>query len=169
MISRTQRCHDSEYSTEYITIHFSRHFQQFTIGSPATMRILTTNALSNADNFIWTSVDVMEGWYIAKAFDTSATLGISAGSIPFFVIQGSDTSCLLKVPTTTSNPLPSQTSSSPSGSSKSSIGTGDIVGITLGVTAGAICLLLALFTIPRLKPRNDISGPTKPRRPYLLY
>ncbi|KAF9483873.1 hypothetical protein BDN70DRAFT_873267 [Pholiota conissans] len=143
-------------------------------GSPATMRILTTRVLSNADSFIWPSVDVLEGWYIAKASDTSNMLGISAGSAPFYVKQGSDTSCLLKVPTSTISTLPPNQSTpfSPS-SSKPSIGTGDIVGITLGVIAGAICLLLAVFTLPRLRRGSPTiithSSTAKPQRPYLLY
>ena len=113
-------------------------------------RILTTSVLSTADSFTWLSVDVREGWYIAKAFDTAGTLGISAGSDPFYLKQGNDTGCLVTQPISTisiSSQAPSSTPSSP----KTSIGAGDIVGITLGIIAGLICLLLAAFTFPRLK------------------
>ncbi len=79
-------------------------------------RILTTSVLSTADSFTWSSVDVREGWYIAKAFDTAGTLGISAGSDPFYLKQGSDTGCLVTQPITTisiSSQVPSSTPSSP--------------------------------------------------------
>lgn len=138
--------------------------------SPET-RILTTSVLSTADSFTWSSVDVKEGWYIAKAFDTAATLGISAGSAPFYLKQGNDTGCLVTQPSSTisiASQIPPPTPSSPLGS-KPSIGAGDIVGITLGVTAGLICLLLAAFTFPRLKQHNPFIAATKAGRPRLLY
>ncbi|KAF8969945.1 hypothetical protein BDZ97DRAFT_1754351 [Flammula alnicola] len=138
--------------------------------SSSTFRILTTEALSNAASFTWSLVDVKEGWYIAKAFDTADKLGISAGSSPFFVTQGNDTSCLLTTNTSsTVNPSPSQTASPGPSDSRGFIGTGDIVGIALGVTAGLICLIVAAFTFPRLRRREPPDPATKRRRPYLLY
>ncbi|KJA18546.1 hypothetical protein HYPSUDRAFT_947689 [Hypholoma sublateritium FD-334 SS-4] len=138
--------------------------------SPET-RILTTSVLSTADSFTWSSVDAKEGWYVAKAFDTAATLGISAGSAPFYLKQGNDTGCLVTQPSSTipmSSQIPPPTLSNPSGS-KTSIGAGDIVGITLGITAGLICLLFAAFTFPRLKQHNPFIAATKTGQPRLLY
>ncbi|KAF5330798.1 hypothetical protein D9619_005828 [Psilocybe cf. subviscida] len=137
-------------------------------------RILSTNISSSAADYQWSPVDVKEGWYNARAYDTANTTGISASSSPFFVAQGLDTSCLLALgPTQSSTPT---ASGSPGPNDATSIPVGDIVGIALGVTAGILGLITA-FVLPRMRKRDSDSKPlldspktiTKKQRPRLLY
>ncbi|KDR81492.1 hypothetical protein GALMADRAFT_134924 [Galerina marginata CBS 339.88] len=134
-----------------------------------SFRTLTTDVPSNADNYIWPSVDVNEGWYTAKAFDTAASLGISAVSEPFFVSRGTNTSCFSPDPTNataaTSSVPANATSTFPS-PRRGALHSGDIIGISLGVTVGII-FLFAAFIFPRMC-RRELPSP-KGRRPYLLY
>lgn len=134
-------------------------------------RILSTNISSSAANFHWNPVDVKEGWYNAQAYDTANTTGISASSSPFFVAQGSDTTCLLAL-----GPTQSSTPNAPQPNDSSHIPIGDIVGIALGVTAGVLGLVTA-FVLPRMRKRTHDSKPlldtpktiTKKKWPRLLY
>jgi len=127
---------------------------------------VTTDALSIADNFRWSPVNVNVGWYIAKAFDTPATLNISTISAPFHVNPSEDTSCLNQANevSTSGSTSPTRTSTV-TVSSKSSIPAGDIAAIVIGGIAGI--LLLVAFIFPRWR-RHKLAQ-QKEGRPHLLY
>lgn len=137
----------------------------------ATTRTLTNNTSSDADVYLWSPVDVDEGWYLVKASDTGANVGISAQSAIFFVSRGPDIKCLppnITTTTTTTFTNANAPTLPPTNSTsvREALGTGDIIGIALGVTIGVAVLVLA-YVFPRLWHR-ELPDP-KNRRPYLLY
>lgn len=134
--------------------------------SPMVFRTLTNNTPSDANGYVWSPVDINEGWYFAKAFNTGTIQGISAQSGLFFVSRGQDVKCLLSNATTTANPITPTSPPTNTISGREPLGTGDIIAISLGVTIGVTVLVLA-YAFPRLWHR-ELPDP-KNRRPYLLY
>lgn len=134
----------------------------------------------------WNHVDVPVGAYVAVAFDTQRTTGINAQSLPFFVLNGSNTSCLNTITSTslhqTSTFPPTSSTSSTSAVQTSSVAemtpmpgglsSGALAGTVAGVIVGVLLLLLA-FTFPSFwrhsLPRRQSSRASRPGGPYLLF
>lgn len=113
------------------------------------------------DLYLWAPVDIDEGWYTAKAFDTGELLGISGQSAPFFVAQTQ-----LHPPCPMANNTISSTNTTDS-SGHPVLHAPEIVGITLGGIVGSVALLVLVFIVPRFW-RKELPVP-KARRPRLLY
>lgn len=99
---------------------------------PTVNTTLDSNINATMDSWIWQQVNVPPGYYVLKGF----VLDNTSQTDPFFVINGSDTSCLQTQPPT---PTPSQTTTS--GSSKK-VNAGAIA----GATVGAVILIAVVFT-----------------------
>ncbi|KAJ3489924.1 hypothetical protein NLI96_g1771 [Meripilus lineatus] len=163
-------------------------------GTTLVSRTLTDAIPAKAQQILWNTVDVPSGTYVAVAFDTDGSAGISAASSPFFVLNGQDTSCLASNKSATASvstqSVSSQTSvshtptaagaSSPSesgGSNAASLATppkalspGALAGTIVGIIVGVILLLIA-FSYPHLW-RHSLPNPARSRRPggpYLLF
>ncbi|KAJ6600003.1 hypothetical protein DFH09DRAFT_1355989 [Mycena vulgaris] len=80
-------------------------------------------------SYIWPSVNVSAGWYALEASISGTTV---AESLSFYVINGSDTSCVGPVSPSSSSSTPNPTSS---GTPTSSGGSASTSGITLPVNA----------------------------------
>ena len=152
-------------------------------GDPVLVsRTLSTNVSASADQFMWVSVDVPPGSYVAVAFDTSQTAGIFAQSPPFFVQMGEDSSCLATASTT----LPSSPSGSPTptsgpdalsgsadasaGSQPKKLGAGVLAGVVVAVVVGVLLLILAA-TFPHYWKEALVRRRQKqhPGGPYHLF
>ncbi|KAG5652500.1 hypothetical protein H0H81_004813 [Sphagnurus paluster] len=133
----------------------------------------------SSSSFNWTSVSVPQGFYLLTASLQNVQEPYSTNSSPFFVQQGTDTSCL-NIPSSPSSSSPgssstpstpstssedatssSDTSSSSSptvipigGSSESTINKGAIVG---GVVAGVLALLITLSAFCICRRRHSRS------------
>ncbi|TBU28999.1 hypothetical protein BD311DRAFT_721162 [Dichomitus squalens] len=118
-------------------------------------RTLSTNVSASAGQFMWASVDVPPGPYVAVAFDTSQNTGIFAQSLPFFVQMGQDSSCLASASATSAPPPPgsptstsdseasSGSSDSSAGSQPKKLGAGVLAGVVVAVVVGVLLLILA--------------------------
>lgn len=125
-------------------------------------------------SFVWTSVNVSQGWYILTA--TIPIDDVSQNSSPFFVFTETNTSCLSTTSTSTSAPLPSPSdpygfnasqpnvnpapASELSSQSKSKVPT--IVGVTVGMAVLVIGIILGL-ALRRVRSRA-INGNSKNNR-----
>ncbi|KAI8999033.1 hypothetical protein BD414DRAFT_476777 [Trametes punicea] len=158
-------------------------------GSKLVSRILTTNISATATQYTWSPVDVPQGAYVAVAFDTPRTLGITAESPPFVVLLGQDTTCLTSTVTaalvssfiasSASNPTAGADASEPPVSIASSNATGSqikvlspgalggtVAGVTLVVVSLVLALTLSYYRENSLtrRPRNS-----RPGGPYYLF
>jgi len=105
------------------------------------------NVSAQADSWKWPSVNLAQGQYQIRGEVGTVT----ALSTPFYILNGSDISCLSGVPTPT--PSPSVSVSPVSDTSLShSKKTGVIVGVVVGVIAG-ICLVVAIIIWLRRRKR----------------
>lgn len=105
------------------------------------------NVSAQADSWKWPSVNLAQGQYQIRGEVGTVT----ALSTPFYILNGSDISCLPGVPTST--PSPSVSASPVSDTSLShSKKTGVIVGVVVGVIAG-ICLVVAIIIWLRRRKR----------------
>ena len=139
--------------------------------SLAVTIVMNFNPIAQA--YVWNSVNVSQGWY--KLLSTVSSSPMSQNSsLPFFVRTGSNTSCLGLaagiISATTSTHIPtSMTSSSRSVtslpasnlSSTSSSKVPTIVGVTVGVAALVIGVLLVWFILTRKKKSRTNDGNNK--------
>jgi hypothetical protein len=102
-----------------------------------TLMTLSDNIDATALNWTWEQVDVPSGRYILEG----AVLDANTTSNSFFVANGSDTSCLQSIPTT-STPTPSQMPPPTSKNTHAAAIAGGIVGgaVLLSVLLGALFL-----------------------------
>lgn len=111
---------------------------------------LATNVPPYSASFLWSSVNVPQGWYVVNATIDS----YSAQSFPFFVLNGTDLSCLFSSTSTTSMSVSTTSMQSPSSSANSSstvtppvtvggssTSSTHFVGAIVGITIGAVALL----------------------------
>jgi hypothetical protein len=136
--------------------------------NPGTItEALTTTTDPFGLNFTWQSVNVSQGYYAIVA----AVPGFSTESSPFFVSNGTDTSCLTaSTPSPSASMSPSSTTPAPTSSpsqipdqSEASSGSSHVAAIVGGVIGGVVaifaavgCLLLRL--IKKRSARGMSSG-----------
>ncbi|OBZ75175.1 hypothetical protein A0H81_04817 [Grifola frondosa] len=181
-------CDDTVALFEHGSTHDAHDHQRPATGSSQSnsqgnsslvSRMLTTTVLSTASQFMWDSVNVPEGFYVAVAFDTPHTAGLFAQSPPFFVQTGQNVSCLATtaIPSSSSSDSPSPTVSPGSEAASSSgasgpkkLSPGALAGTISAVVVGVILLLIA-FTYPQwwrhALPRR--SRNRRPGGPYYLF
>jgi hypothetical protein len=127
---------------------------------PQTNITLATNISPlNSSSFTWPQVILQQGNYIATAHIPS--LQFTSTSLPFFVSESSDTSCLSVTSTSSTTSLSSADptiSAIASSSSSSSVNKGAIVG---GVVGGAVFLIavLILYLFIRRKRPSSHNAP----------
>ncbi|KII89249.1 hypothetical protein PLICRDRAFT_175462 [Plicaturopsis crispa FD-325 SS-3] len=132
---------------------------------------LTTTTPSTDQRFSWTPVDVPEGQYTISATDTPHTFGIAAKSQPFFVVAGSNVSCLTGSSSSSTAPSPTASSTATRTSPASRpISKGDEIGVIVGVIAG-ILLLVSAFVVPRIRKWLARRRAVRSRQegPYYLF
>ncbi|KAF8799583.1 hypothetical protein BYT27DRAFT_7263777 [Phlegmacium glaucopus] len=126
-----------------------------------------TNLTASSRTFVWTSANVPQGWY-------SLSASISPVQELFYVFTGTNTSCLVVIPsgtgTTTITPVSTPASitsqsqsttssqaSSPAAVVSAVVNIGIIVGVSLGVAALFITVVAGWLCHRKKKPRT-ISG-----------
>ncbi|KAL4078164.1 hypothetical protein V8B97DRAFT_1221705 [Scleroderma yunnanense] len=108
------------------------------------------NVSAQADSWTWTSINLAQGRYqIRGEVDTVTTL-----SAPFYILNGSDISCLPGVSASVPSPSVNPVSNTSSSHGKK---TGVIAGVVVGVIAG-ICLVVALMICLRRRKRSPARG-----------
>ncbi|KAJ8595561.1 hypothetical protein M405DRAFT_806864 [Rhizopogon salebrosus TDB-379] len=122
--------------------------RQNTAGQNIFETLILTNATSNS--WTWPQVNVSQGWYQIQG----TVAPTSAASTPFFISNGTDTSCLL----VSSSPATSTGTASPTAvgnySNSTQLKTPEIIGIVLGVVAGlGILALLIVYYLRRHRRR----------------
>lgn len=130
---------------------------------------LTTNVTTNLQVFTWLIVDVPEGWYTVEAIPNSLNSNFSAVSAPFFVKNGTDTSCINEqlLDGSTSSALPQPTAGMKSAvPHKANIPV--IVGTLLGALVAFIILSIA-FIFPRFWRHALPTASSKGRRVMYYY
>ncbi|KAF5372969.1 hypothetical protein D9758_001614 [Tetrapyrgos nigripes] len=123
--------------------------------------VLTNSISTNVQLYTWLTADVVQGWYLVEAELTAPPTTVLAKSAPFFVKNGSDTSC---VQSHSSSPGPSPTSSTPQDMDGGHGFNASILGAVIAVV-GALFILLAAFLFPRWWRRALPSN----RKRRLLY
>jgi len=113
-------------------------------------------------SFTWQSVNVPQGWYILNA--SMPTRSYSAISTPFFVHNGTNTSCLTSI-VTSSSPAgstptgnPPASTSSPAAPSGSSTNLGAIVGVSIAAVAIVAAILLVWLCLHRRGKKARAEG-----------
>ncbi|KIM78239.1 hypothetical protein PILCRDRAFT_600759 [Piloderma croceum F 1598] len=100
---------------------------------PIILMTLADSIDATAENWTWQTIDVPSGHYVVEG----AVLDVNATSDPFFVANGSDTSCLQTITTT---PTPSQVATSKK-THVAAIAGGTVGGVVLlAVILGALLL-----------------------------
>lgn len=160
-------------STTTSAIATTRDLLASSVPSPSLIMSLATNYEPLLESFVWSSVNVSQGWYVLLA--TIPYDNIFQSSPPFFVFTGTNTSCLdlVELSSTTHTPTPTYVPS-PSASppfnasepipspvselsqSRSKVPT--IVGVTVGMAVLVIGLLVLLaLRRRRSRARNGNS------------
>lgn len=173
--SPTTTSSSSTYSSIVSTGNLERSTPNTPISSMDLAVTLVMNYNPSAQEFVWNSVNVSQGWY--RLISTISTIPMTQNSSsPFFVRTGSNTSCLglaagiLSTPTISHSPTtsPSMSSSRPatslpasdlSSSSSSKVPT--IVGVTVGIGALVIGILILWFILARRKKSRTNDGNNK--------
>ncbi|KAF8970434.1 hypothetical protein BDZ97DRAFT_1791367 [Flammula alnicola] len=123
--------------------------------TPLVTALVATNVEPYNMEYTWPAVDIAQGWYILNA--SMSSMSYSTTSSPFFVHNGTDTSCF------TSNSGTSSTSATPTGSQPSSSSpstplpsislpqsassSSTNLGVIIGVSIGAVALVAAVFSL----------------------
>ncbi|KAM6492530.1 hypothetical protein JOM56_012254 [Amanita muscaria] len=124
-----------------IVTNRSVSFSNGTSATPTVNRVLSSTVDPNISTYTWHAVDVPQGWYKLYATIPAKSFNISAD---FFVMTGSDVSCLLS----------SSSASSASSSSRPSTNIAAIVG---GVLGGMALLLSAAIILLLYYRRNRMD------------
>ncbi|KAK7449649.1 hypothetical protein VKT23_013123 [Stygiomarasmius scandens] len=120
---------------------------------------LTKSVSTDTQLFTWFDVDVTQGWYLVQAQLAAQPKTTLAKSAPFFVENGTDTSCVR--PHTQTSPTPTPTP--PPGTGGGHVPS-EIIGVVIAAIA-ACAILLVAFLFPRWWRRALPSN----RKRRLLY
>ncbi|KDR68363.1 hypothetical protein GALMADRAFT_215809 [Galerina marginata CBS 339.88] len=135
-------------------------------GANNPMSIVTVPIASNVDptssGYSWPSVNIPQGWYMINA--TMNAEEYSCVSPPFFVHNGTDTSCIseIVIPSTSSSPTatpssPASTGAVPVGGS-SKLNLGAIVGVSVGAVVLVSFVLGAWLCLNRKARPGGVLG-----------
>ncbi|KAK7042974.1 hypothetical protein VNI00_008711 [Paramarasmius palmivorus] len=132
-----------------------------------TVSTIASSVNPKSSAFSWPKVNVPQGWYrcIATFTDPNRSPSFSTGSSPFFVQNGTDVSCIISSPGSSSTSAPtgspttsgdgSENTSAPVGAAQSHVNTGAIAG---GVVGGVALLAVVAAVFLCMRCRRNKAG-----------